>query len=282
MPHLRLPTLFLSHGSPMIAIEDSPTQRFLRRLGPVIDERFGRPRAVVVMSPHSMSRNPLVLGALRHATVHDFGGFPPALYEIEYPAAGDPDLAHDVARRLAESGFNVPAVDAGGLDHGIWTPLMHLWPRAEVPVVPVMLPALAPPAELTAMGEALAPLCDDGVLIVGSGSLTHNLGRVFGAGGMPAVDAPETADCAAFRAWVHETVAGHDHAGLLQWATLAPHARAMHPTDEHWRPFHFAVGAALPSTQAVRLHADVEFGCLAMDAYAFGDAAALLAQALAN
>lgn len=274
-----LPTLYLSHGSPMIAVEDSPTQRFFKHLGPTLDACFGRPRAVIIMSPHSMSRTPMVLGAARHSTIHDFGGFPEALYAVQYNAPGDPVLAQRVSELLGHSGHPMPVVPEGGLDHGMWTPLMHLWPRADVPVVPVMLPALAGPVELLRAGQALAPLTHEQVLVIGSGSLTHNLHRVFGSA-MPAVNAPEAGDCAAFRRWVHMQALDMNWPALLDWRAQAPHALAMHPTDEHWRPFYFAAGAAGSHPDARRIHADVEFGCLSMDAYAFGPSAAMLLQAL--
>jgi 4,5-DOPA dioxygenase extradiol len=156
---------------------------------------------------------------------------------------------------------------------------MHMWPDATIPVVPVMLPALASPTELFKMGQALQPFTAEQVLVIGSGSLTHNLRRVF-QGRMPAIDAPEASDCAEFRAWVAQQTAAQNWPALLDWQSQAPHAQAMHPTDEHWRPFYFAAGAAGEHPAARRIHADIEFGCLAMDAYAFGPSAAALQASL--
>lgn len=275
-----LPTLFLSHGSPMIAVEPGAAGLFMQRLGPALAKRFGRPRALLMVSAHSLSRQPVLLAAARHTTVHDFNGFPDALYQIRYDAPGAPDLAPRVAALLAGAGLPAQTLDDGGLDHGIWTPLRHAFPAADIPVLPLAWPAGASPAALFALGQALAPLADEGVLVVASGSLTHNLRMVFGAGGMPPVDAPEIAESAAFRAWVAERSAARDWDALLDYRRQAPHAVLMHPTDEHWLPFVVAAGAGGRQATPRRLHASVTYGCLAMDAYAFGAGAAALAEAL--
>jgi len=277
-----LPTLFLSHGSPMIAIEPGAAGLFMQRLGPIIDQVWGRPRAIVIMSPHTATRTPFVLGAAHHDTIHDFGGFPEALDEILYDAPGEPELAHQVTHLLADAGLLAQFTPQGGLDHGIWTTLMHLYPQVNVPVVPVSLTPQSKPAELLAMGRLLQGLTAQGVLVIGSGSLTHNLHRFFKH--PTPVDAPEESDCAAFRAWVNECADTADWPALLDYRVQAPFAREMHPTDEHWLPFYFAAGAAtvgdaMPALSK-RLHASVTHGHLAMDAYGFGQGASLLADAL--
>lgn len=269
----------------MIAVEPSPTQRFLQRLGVTIDRLWGRPRAVVVMSAHTM-QSPAVIGVTRHHTIHDFGGFPPALYALRYEAPGSVSVAGLVSALLSAEGLPTPVLNEPGLDHGIWTALMHLWPQADVPVVPLALPAQASPDDLWAMGRALSGLPDD-VMVIGSGSLTHNLRRVFQDGRLAAglKDIAEDPDCAAFRQWVLAQVTDGDGAALRDYRRQAPYAQDMHPTDEHWRPFYLPAGVGDSATPGralgVRLHADVEFGCLAMDAYAFGPSAQPLADALA-
>lgn len=278
-----LPGLFLSHGSPMIALEPGEAGLFMQRLGPVIDRLWERPRAIVIMSPHTATRTPFVLGAAQHDTIHDFGGFPPALYEIHYDAPGAPAIAQEVTRLLAASGVPAQFTPQGGLDHGIWTTLMHLYPQGDVPVVPVSLVPHAKPAEMLAQGRALHTLATQGVLIVGSGSLTHNLQRFFG--NPTPVDASEERDCAAFRAWVFDAADQADWPALLDYRSQAPHAREMHPTDEHWLPFYFAAGAGCETgeglpPQAARLHGSVTHGHLAMDAYGFGPGVMALRQAL--
>lgn len=272
---MSLPTLYLSHGSPMIALEPGAAGLFMQRLGPVIDALWGRPRAVVIMSPHTATRTPFVLGASRHEAIHDFGGFPPELYEVRYDAPGSPDASRDVTALLARHNPATQWTDQGGLDHGIWTALMHLYPQADVPVVPVSLMPHTSPTQMLALGAALRTLRHEGVLVIGSGSLTHNLRRFF-TRPVP-VDAPEEPDCAAFRAWVDERAKASDWPALLDYRTQAPFARDMHPTEEHWLPFYFAAGAAASAAanemppSALRLHASVTHGHLAMDAYAFGE-----------
>ncbi|TAK87740.1 MAG: dioxygenase [Aquabacterium sp.] len=278
-----LPTLFLSHGSPMIAIEPGEAGRFMQSLGPAIDALWGRPKAVVIMSPHTATRTPFVLGAAKHQTIHDFGGFPAPLYDIRYEAAGDPVLAQEVTRLLTEAGLPAQFTPQGGLDHGIWTTLMHVYPQVDVPVVPVSLMPHMKPADMLALGRALRGLSAQGILVIGSGSLTHNLQRFFGS--PSSVDAPEEKDCAAFRAWVLDKTAEADWPALLDYRAQAPFAREMHPTDEHWLPFYFAAGAAVEGdaevpSKGVRLHGSVTHGHLALDAYGFGPGVAALAQQL--
>ena len=275
-----LPSLYLSHGSPMLALEPGPAGLFMQRLGRSITRTWGTPRAIVALSPHTSTHVPVVLGAARHDTVHDFGGFPPELDEVLYDAEGEPALARQVAELLSEADTRTQWTPHGGLDHGIWTVLVHLFPEVNVPVVPVSLVPSASPAEAFEWGRALRSLRHEGVLVIGSGSLTHNLRRLFTQ--PTPVDAPEAADCAAFRAWVNGCCTGGDWSALLSYRQNAPHAVDMHPTDEHWLPFYFAAGAACDADAstpdlALRLHAGVTHGHLAMDAYGFGQAAAKLA-----
>ena len=280
-PSTPLPALFLSHGSPMIAVEPREAGLFMQSLGPRIDALHGRPRAIVAMSPHTATRTPFVLGAPAHQAIHDFGGFPEALYALRYDAPGDVVLSKEVANLLKQAGIGATWTEQGGLDHGIWTALMHLYPQADVPVVPVSLTPNASPQQVFEMGRALAALRHKGVLLIGSGSLTHNLQRLFQRPN-PA-GAAEEPDCAEFRAWVQRTAEGGLWPELLDYRRLAPHAEAMHPTDEHWLPFYFAAGAASEGEQpwpvARRLHGSVTHGHLAMDAYGFGARAGQLAEA---
>jgi 4,5-DOPA dioxygenase extradiol len=269
-----LPSLFISHGSPMTALEPREAGAFLQALGPAISARFGRPRAVLAVSAHTMARGHVLLAGARHEAVYDFGGFPDALYTLRYDAPGAPALAPRVAALLDAAGMPVQTLDQGGLDHGIWTPLRYMYPEADVPVLPLSFAPTDSPAHLFALGQALAPLADEGVLIVGSGSLTHNLRMVFGA--RPDIGAPEIPESAAFRDWVHTRTAARDWPALLDWRRRAPHAALMHPTDEHWLPFYVAAGAGGTAAAPQRLHASLTFGCLAMDLYAFGPQAAAL------
>lgn len=273
-----LPALFLSHGSPMIALEPGAAGAFLQALGPAIDARFGRPRAILAISPHTSARQPVLLAAPRHEAVHDFGGFDPALYRMRYDAPGAPALADAVQQRLGEAGLPAVRAEAGGLDHGIWVPLRYMWPGADVPVLPLSLVAGMGPAMLLELGRQLAPLRDEGVLVMATGSMTHNLRLVFESG--RPTDAPEIPQSAAFRRWMYERVAAGDWDALIDYRRQAPHALLMHPTDEHLLPFYLAAGAGGTALPPQRLHDSVCYGVLGMDAYAFGESAGALAAAL--
>ncbi|MBK1715487.1 dioxygenase family protein [Rubrivivax gelatinosus] len=277
-----LPPLFLSHGSPMTALEPGAAGGFLHRLGPALDTAFGRPQAILAISAHSLTRVPVLVAGARHETIHDFGGFPDALYRLRYDAPGAPALAGRVQSLLAGAGIAVHRDEAGGLDHGIWTPLLHAYPQVDLPVLPLAWPPGWSAAQLFALGHALAPLAAEGVLVLASGSITHNLRRIVGAMQAGAVDAPATPESTAFRDWFASRGAAADWAALLDWRAQAPYAALMHPTDEHLLPFFVAAGAAGDAPEARRVHASIEYGDLGMDAYAFGPQAARLEQALAG
>jgi len=277
-----LPALFISHGSPMTALEPREAGAFMQHLGPAITQAFGRPKAIVAVSAHSLARQPVLLAGARHEAVYDFNGFPPALYQLRYDAPGAPALAPRVADLLSEANLPVATLDQGGLDHGIWTPLRYMFPAADIPVLPLAFVPSASPAQVFALGEALAPLAAEGVLVIGSGSLTHNLRLIYGPGGRPEADAPEIPESRAFRDWVLSRSQARDWDALFDYRRQAPHAAAMHPTDEHWLPFYAAAGAGGRDFTPERLHASLTYGCLAMDLYAFGPQTARLVQALAS
>ncbi len=272
----------------MIALEPGAAGAFLQGLGPAIDAAFGRPRAVLAISAHTTARTPALLAAARHDAVHDFGGFPDALYALRYQAPGAPALASEVEALLGRSGIPATRVDQGGLDHGIWTVLRYLYPNADVPVLPVALVTSRPPAQLFALGEALAALRRRGVLVLGSGSITHNLRLVFA--NRPRVGSPlhaaDTTDSAempeshVFRDWMARHSAARDWDALFDYRRAAPHAALMHPTDEHLLPWYPAAGAGGRDATPIRLHEGVTLGCLGMDTYAFGAGAAMLQAAL--
>ena len=276
------PPIFVSHGSPMTALQPGAAGAFWRQLGTAIDQGFGRPSAIIAISAHSLGRQPALLAAARHHTVHDFSGFPQALYELRYDAPGAPELAPTVAKHLAAAGIDLQISPEGGLDHGIWTPLRFAWPDADVPVLPLVFPPDWSPQRLMALGRALAPLASKGVLVVGTGSITHNLQMVYSRGGLPPLDAPELAESASFRQWMRDRSAAGDWPALQQYRQLAPHAVLMHPTDEHLLPWFVAAGAGDPASPGLRLHSSLTYGCLGMDAYAFGPSAARLASVLAE
>lgn len=273
-----LPPIFVSHGSPMIALEPGEAGAFLQRLGPAIDAEFGRPTAILAISAHTAARAPVLLGGARHAAVYDFGNFDPRLNQLRYDVPGSPALVDRVQGLLGAAQIALHTVDEGGLDHGIWTALRHLYPAADIPVVPLAFVPSQSPTTQFALGQALASLADERVLVLGTGSITHNL-RLVMAGGMREATRPELPQSRAFRTWFAERSAARDWDSLFAYRTLAPHAVEMHPTDEHLLPWFVAAGAGGRDDAPRRLHDSVTFGSLGMDAYAFGPQAARLATA---
>jgi 4,5-DOPA dioxygenase extradiol len=272
--------VFISHGSPMIALQPGAAGAFMQRLGPAIDAAFGRPRAVLALSAHTLARAAVLLAAAQHQAVYDFGGFDEQLYALRYDAPGAPALAAQVQALLRAAGIESHLAGQGGLDHGIWTPLRYLWPQADVPVLPLAFVPDWSPRRLFDFGAALAPLAAQGVLVMGSGSITHNLRRVFARGLHDDAELPEIAESAAFRQWVHQRAAAADWPALFDYRRQAPHAVDMHPSDEHLLPWFVAAGAGGSGTPALRLHASHTRGSLGMDAYAFGPSAAVLQRTL--
>lgn len=255
--------LFISHGSPMLALQDSPARRFLAQLGADIP----RPKAILVASAHWETLQAPALGfARRPETIHDFGGFPPELYALEYPAPGAPEVAERAAALLQAAGYPVRRDDERGLDHGAWVPLSLMFPQADIPVLQLSLLHGATPAEHFRLGQAIAPLRAEGVLVIGSGSMTHNLRALRR-------DGAEPADwVTAFSDWMAARLAGGEREALLDYRREAPFAAQNHPSEEHLLPLFVAMGAgagAGAGTAARRLHASVEYGALAMDVYAF-------------
>jgi len=228
-------------------------------------------RGVLVMSPHWMAPEPVIMGHPTPETWHDFGGFPEALYTLDYPAPGAPDLAQRVQALLADAGHAAPIDPQRPRDHGAWVPLMHLLPEARVPVIQIALPSHATPQALYAMGQALRSLKHEGVLVVGSGSLTHNLREFFSE---PAEqNSPPEPYVTAFARWVERTLEAQDRDSLFDYRQRAPQAARAHPTDEHWRTLYFALGAAEWGTGVAPsvhyLSREVIHRWLAMDAVAF-------------
>ncbi len=257
----RAPALFVSHGSPMLPLEPGSAGPMLQRLG----RRLDGARAIVALSPHWMARGALV-GASEHpATIHDFSGFDPALDTLRYAAAGDPALAHRVAELLQGAGWRVGLDPARGLDHGVWNPLLVMRPRADLPVVPVAMPWPLDAAAAWRLGQSLAPLRDDGVVLLGSGSLTHNLYEFRADARLDDATVPYVR---AFVDWARDAVARGDRDALLAWSSRAPHAQRAHPSAEHLLPLFWALGAA-DGDEAEWFDGGVHYGMLSMDAWLF-------------
>jgi 4,5-DOPA dioxygenase extradiol len=256
----RLPSLFISHGAPSFALEPGLAGPGLTALGHVLP----RPQAVLVVSPHWMTPAPRVSLAAQPETIHDFGGFDPALYRLTYPAPGHAALAQRTVEALNAAGWSAQGDAGRGLDHGAWIPLMHLFPQADVAVYQVSLPARLDAEAAWAFGKSLAPLADEGVLIVGSGSLTHNLYEFRSGHGADEAYATE------FAAWVRQAIEQGDHARLLRTLEDAPNAQRAHPTPEHFWPLLVAAGAAATLLPVRVVEGGIKHGVLAMDSFAFG------------
>ena len=252
-----LPTLFLSHGSPMHAIEPGA----VRGVWQALARDLPRPKALLIASAHWETNLPMLTGNAKPETIHDFYGFPRPLYRVQYPAAGAPKVSENALALLKTAGFTAAIDGCRGLDHGAWSPLLHMYPEADVPVVQVSVQTPLGPHHHTALGRALAPLAAEGVLLVGSGHLTHNLRDR--SEGEPAAYAR------AFQAWVKERIEAHDLEALENYRALNPHGARAHPTDEHFLPLFVALGAAGTGYRATRLWDGIEMGALAMDAYRF-------------
>jgi 4,5-DOPA dioxygenase extradiol len=261
---MTLPSLFLSHGAPTLPLTDTPARDFLAELGPLLP----RPKAILVVSAHWETRRPAVNAVDRNDTIHDFYGFPRPLYDLRYSAPGSPALAHAIDERLRQSGFDCDVDRKRGLDHGAWVPLLLMYPQADIPVLQLSVqPHLGPDHHLR-LGHALAPLRNDGVLIVASGSMTHNLSEFRGAG--PNDPAPDWVN--AFADWFDAALRTDRIDDLLNYRERAPFARKNHPTEEHLLPLYVAIGAAGREARTERLHASSTYGVLRMDVYAFGAA----------
>lgn len=256
----RLPSLFVSHGAPTFALEPGRAGALLRQLGPLLP----RPRAVLVVSPHWGSYQPLVGTSAQPATVHDFGGFPSELYALRYPAAGQPELAKEAARLLNAAGCAARCDERRGLDHGAWVPLMHLLPEAKVPVFQVSMPHKLTTQHALELGRALAPLRSQGVLLVASGSLTHNLYDYRQS------DAPTASYAEEFAAWVRTAVLTKGARQLLDYRAQAPHAQRAHPSEEHFLPLLVAMGAVNDADAVTVLQGGITHGALSMESYVWG------------
>lgn len=246
----------------MLAIEDSAAHRFLVGLGKTLT----RPKAIIIVSAHWESTDSQVVSLASHPeTIHDFGGFPEALFEIQYPAPGAPTEAEHAAQLLEQAGFVVGRSATRGLDHGAWVPLCLMYPEADIPAAQISLRRGASPSENERMGQVLRKLREDDILIIGSGSLTHNLYAVRGA----SIDADVPSWVSDFAAWMHAQLQANHYQALLDYRAQAPFAVRNHPTEEHLLPLFVAMGAAGDASKAERLHASYEYGALAMDVYAF-------------
>jgi 4,5-DOPA dioxygenase extradiol len=256
-----LPSLFISHGAPTLPLDACPAREFLKGLSAEID----RPRAILAVSAHWDSDAPAVNNVAVNETIHDFYGFPEALYRIRYKAPGSAALAERTRALLNDAGFACGSDRSRGLDHGAWSPLSLIYPDPVIPVVQLSVQSGLGAAHHFALGRALAPLREEGVLVLGSGGFVHNLRTLT----RWVVDAPEPQWSTDFGDWVHERLAQGRAEELLDYRRLAPNAALAHPTEEHFLPLFVAFGAGGKEAQGHRLHRNVMYGSQRMDAYAF-------------
>jgi 4,5-DOPA dioxygenase extradiol len=246
----------------MFALEQGQAGPLLTALG----QSLPRPKAICIVSPHWMTHGAAISTALKPKTIHDFNGFDPRLHLMQYPALGHMEYAQIAIELIASAGWQAQADGSWGLDHGAWVPLMYLYPGADVPVFQVSQPAGLSASQAFAYGQALSGLREQGVLIIGSGSLTHNLSEFRGQ----AADSPVQPYVSEFVQWVRGAVEAGDTASLERTFELAPHAHRAHPTGEHYLPLLVAMGAA--QGKAGRLiDGGVTHGILSMDSFVFGD-----------
>lgn len=245
----------------MLALQDLPAHHFLAGLGATLE----RPDAVLIVSAHWETDVPAVNAVERNATIHDFYGFPPALYQLAYPAPGAPDLANRIADLLGEAGLRSSVDTARGLDHGAWIPMLLMWPGHDIPVLQLSVQSRLGPGHHVQLGKALAALREQNILVIGSGSFTHNLRAV----NWHAHEGSEEPWVTAFADWMHAALLEGRTCDLVSYRRLAPYAVQSHPTDEHLLPLFVALGAAGDGAKAERIHQSTDLGTLRMDAYRF-------------
>ncbi|MEL7025310.1 MAG: class III extradiol ring-cleavage dioxygenase [Pseudomonadota bacterium] len=259
-----LPSLFVSHGAPTLAIEDCAARQFLIRLG----QTLPRPDAIVVVSAHYETAIPEVTTNAFPSTVHDFTVFDNALYQIEYKVKGSPDLASEIADAL-RAAFDAAYTNADrGLDHGAWVPLRLMYPSAKIPVVQVSIQPQASVQHHVRLGEVLGQFRHRGVLILGSGSTTHNLEAFFS--NRAHLEAPVPFWAREFSDWLQDRILAEDWESVLHAVERGPHGRRNHPTMDHILPLFVALGARRSNERQCRIHDSFSYGVLAMDAYGFG------------
>jgi 4,5-DOPA dioxygenase extradiol len=260
-PSPRMPVLFVGHGSPMNAIEDNVWSQGFRALG----QALPRPRAVLAISAHWYLPGTYVTNNARPETIHDFGGFPPALHQVIYPAPGDPELAEQVRRLLVAHAAG--ARSDWGIDHGTWSVLCHLRPEADVPVLQLSIDARLPPARHIQIGKALAPLRDEGVLILGSGNIVHNLRDAFANMRTGRSATPRWASD--FDVAISSALERRDGA-YLSTSLETDTGKQSHPTAEHYLPLLYSFGASSEDDALTYPITGFDAGSLSMRSVRFG------------
>lgn len=255
---MKLPAFFIAHGSPMLALEDNDYTRFLQRLG----SDLGKPRGIVVFSAHWDSPEQLITVDAQHETQHDFYGFPEEMYELEYPAPGDPELSSRISALFRDGNLAHQPVLGRGLDHGVWVILNKMFPEADIPVVALSVDSLRSPEEQYHIGRLLAPLRGEGILLIGSGGLVHNL-RLLKQDDQPE---PWAMD---FDRWIAEKLQAWDLPSLFAYEKQAPYVREAVPAygKEHFIPLFYVMGAADEGRRAQLMIQAYQYGTLSLNCW---------------
>ncbi|PMJ91737.1 class III extradiol ring-cleavage dioxygenase [Vibrio sp. 10N.261.55.A7] len=256
------PAFFISHGSPMLALETSETTEFLKGFGQTV----ARPNAIVVFSAHLDTQSTITITSAENPKlIYDFYGFPSALYDIHYPASGAPQLASKIQGLISKVGLSAELDGQLGWDHGVWMPLYLMYPKADIPIVQVSISTELGANVNYQLGEALASLRTEGVMLIGSGGISHNLPEISSTN--PTPNRKEMVS--EFTLWIADKLQQGDHQALLNYLDEAPHALFNHPTQEHFVPLLPILGAS-SSDNVTQIHRAVQRELLAMDAYQFG------------
>jgi len=259
----RTPSLFLSHGSPMMALEQSETTQFFNQLG----KELPQPKAIVIFSAHYDRLGPVTITSGHTlTTIHDFYGFPQSLYDVNYSANGAPELAQKAAGLLNESGIPAQLDPTQGLDHGAWTPMLFMYPNKNIPIIQVSINSAMDAVFHFEIGRSLRPLREQGILFVGSGGISHNLREIFA----PRQDLQRVEKVNQFTQWVSEELAAGNVDNLLDYLNKGPHARFNHPTPDHYLPLPCILGTSYEDEIGKVLHRAMDLEILALDAYGFG------------
>jgi 4,5-DOPA dioxygenase extradiol len=254
-----MPTVFVSHGPPMIALSNTPVSKFLRTLG----AQLPRPKAILCISAHWEAAWPMLTGSTAPATIHDFGG-PPALFNISYPCPGASDLTGRIVEVFSQEGLKTTIDQQRGLDHGVWVPLSLMYPDADIPVVQLSVQTELDPAHHFELGSLLTSFREEGVLILGSGGATHNLGEMDGY----AMEAKPPKYAAQFDTWLNRSIVDGHTEDLLNYRNMAPEPDRNHPYPaEHFLPLFVPLGGAGKGKKGRLLHRGFMYGVLSMSAY---------------
>jgi len=258
----KAPAVFISHGAPSELLEKNGFHAALQKFA----RSFSKPSAIVVVSAHWLTKGPIgVTHSAINSTIHDFSGFPRELYEIDYPAPGNPRLAARVIDLLTSAGLKAVADAKRGLDHGAWVPLKIMYSEADIPVIQVSLPFPEKGESVFNMGKALAPLRSENILLIGSGSMTHNL-RDLDWGGKSSGAAKPYAE---FDEWVMERISSGAMAELFSYETAAPNLELAHPMTDHFLPIFFAAGCRVDGDALETLFREFQYKTLSMTSFAF-------------